>query len=190
MTGLLGGRPGGLGRCFVEDTPSVTLRGSGILVAGTDEWEAELDGDQSAVVLRARDGQQQEVPIVEVSAPIPRRWVICPGCGDRRAALFLIGVGRRRWVGRRCAGLSYRVEHLDPGRRAALCARRLRCRLGGSGSLVEPIPDRPRGMHRRTYVRLVSGIQKAERKYHASRTKAVASLGSQIALVGSPHGPR
>ena len=42
-----------------------------------------------------------------------------------------------------------------PANRAITKARRLRVRLGGGPSLLDPLPERPPRMHRRRYYRLL-----------------------------------
>jgi hypothetical protein len=47
--------------------------------------------------------------------------------------------------------------------RSYLQALKLRLRLNGIASIAEPIPDRPRGMHERTYQRLRRRLEQTER---------------------------
>jgi hypothetical protein len=49
--------------------------------------------------------------------------------------------------------------------RAAHKARNIRIRLGGSGSLGDPAPEKPKGMHFMTYWRLLQKLTVAERKF-------------------------
>jgi hypothetical protein len=44
-------------------------------------------------------------------------------------------------------------------------AARIKQQLGGSGEYADPVPERPKGMHRRTYERLCNEAEKAELPY-------------------------
>jgi hypothetical protein len=55
---------------------------------------------------------------------------------------------------RRCDGLSYASQQETPLHRGLEQARKIRMRLGGSADLLEPFPQRPKGMHRSTFERL------------------------------------
>jgi hypothetical protein len=48
-------------------------------------------------------------------------------------------------------------------------ALKLRLRLGGVASILEPFPDRPRGMHKRTYVWMRHRGEQLERVLRQSR---------------------
>jgi hypothetical protein len=48
-------------------------------------------------------------------------------------------------------------------------ALKLRLRLGGVASILEPFPDRPRGMHKRTYVGMRHRGEQLERGLRQSR---------------------
>jgi hypothetical protein len=57
----------------------------------------------------------------------------------------------------------YASQALSARARPHFQACKLRLRLDGQASLKAPIPDRPRGMHRRTYERLSHRLSKLER---------------------------
>jgi hypothetical protein len=82
-----------------------------------------------------------------------RPWFRCPGrgCGRRVALLYAAG---RYFLCRRCYSLTYESCNERPSRRALRRAQNLRERLGGSGSMIEPFPRKPKGMHWKTYFRL------------------------------------
>ena len=57
---------------------------------------------------------------------------------------------------RRCHRLKYESQYESGYSRAADQAHALRKRLGQVASLDEPFPDRPKGMHWKTYKRLAA----------------------------------
>ena len=81
-----------------------------------------------------------------------RPWFLCParGCGRRVAILH----GGSIFACRHCYHLAYDSQREPPHDRALMRAQRIRIKLGGSGSLNEPFPAKPKGMHWRTYERL------------------------------------
>lgn len=82
-----------------------------------------------------------------------RSWFLCPNpvCGRRCGILYFKG----QFACRVCHGLAYASQRQSPEQRAFSQARKIRRALGGSGSLEEPFPDRPTGMQKRTYERLI-----------------------------------
>ena len=79
-----------------------------------------------------------------------RVWFLCPTCYRRCAKLYL---GRQ--VGCRvCFDLAYESQREDCASRALRRSQSIRMRLGGSPDLSTPFPDKPKGMHWRTYLRL------------------------------------
>ena len=80
-----------------------------------------------------------------------RPWLHCP-CG-RRVAKLLKGLGG--YYCRQCFDSPrYASQTKSTQGRLHFEACKLRLRLGGVASLTEPFPERPRGMHRKTYARL------------------------------------
>ena len=94
-----------------------------------------------------------------------RPWFICCGvvkgrpCGRRVAKLY---AGGTYFLCRHCYDLTYQSCRESPMDRARERAQDIRLRLGGSASLVEPLPPKPKGMHRRTYDRLCNEAVQAE----------------------------
>jgi len=85
-----------------------------------------------------------------------RAWFLCPGkpgapCGRRVAVLY---DGGRLFLCRHCYDLRYQSQREREPDRARERAQAIRRRLGGSASLFEPFPEKPKGMHWRTYERL------------------------------------
>ena len=89
-----------------------------------------------------------------------RFWFICPaqGCTRRVAILY----GGPIFACRHCHQLGYESQHEAPHSRALRRAQAVRQRLGGSGSLADSFPDKPKGMHWRTYQRLRLVAEDAE----------------------------
>ena len=81
-----------------------------------------------------------------------RAWFRCPeeGCGRRVAILY----ASPHFACRVCHRLAYYSQRSQPHDRALSRAQNIRVRLGGTGNMYEPFPERPKGMHRRTYRRL------------------------------------
>jgi len=100
-----------------------------------------------------------------------RPWFLCPRCISRVALLYLRG---ESWACRRCHDLRYQSELEPKGRRGLMMVRKIQVRLGGDRSGFE-FPDKPRGMHRRTYERW-------REKHEAAVAKSRSGLGwSRIA---------
>ena len=89
-----------------------------------------------------------------VSTPVAfggqRRWLICIGCQRRCRVLF----GGARFRCRLCYGLKYESQYEPAYARGASRCHKIRKRLGQVGSIELPFPEKPKGMHWRTYRRL------------------------------------
>ena len=97
-----------------------------------------------------------------------RPWFVCPGvvngvvCGRRAAKLYLKG---RYFLCRHCQDLTY-ASRQETGRTGALHkCQRIRQKLGGTANMTEPFPGRPKGMHFKTYLRLLEKYEKAHEEY-------------------------
>ena len=88
-----------------------------------------------------------------------RPWFICRGCGRRAAVLYTTG---GLFECRRCRGLAYATQQESPLFRNLTAAQKIRARLGGSLSTFDEFPDKPKRMHRRTYLRLRARGERVE----------------------------
>jgi hypothetical protein len=103
--------------------------------------------------------REQKVPITWTTCRLGGRrpWFICSVysggryCGRRVALLY--GAGEL-FACRRCYGLAYASQHEALHHRGLGKAPKIRMRLGGSPSMLEGFPDKPKGMHWETYDRL------------------------------------
>lgn len=89
-----------------------------------------------------------------------RAWFICParGCGRRVAVLY----GGCVFACRHCHQLAYDSQNEAAHSRALGRTQAIRMKLGGSPSLLEPFPAKPKGMHWATYSRLKERAEEAE----------------------------
>jgi hypothetical protein len=128
-----------------------------------------LEGDRPDTVIllyRHRSGLGVEWEDVEEPVPLEwtpcnfgreRPWFVCPGvvngkrCGRRVAILYGLG---KYFLCRHCYDLRYESQREDKKTRALRRAQKIRTRLGGSENMMEPFPERPKGMHLDTYMRL------------------------------------
>jgi hypothetical protein len=81
-----------------------------------------------------------------------RRWLQCLSCDHRCRILY----GGTYFRCRRCHHLKYEAQYEPAWLRGVSRAQKIRERYGGSGSLDEPFPEKPKGMHWRTYRRLAA----------------------------------
>jgi hypothetical protein len=106
---------------------------------------------------------EQTVRIVRVPCRFggSRPYFVCPGssCGRRVAKLH--GPGRH-FLCRHCYGLAYQSQREQRRDRALRRANAIRMRLGGEPRLARAFPEKPKGMHWRTYERLRSQVQQIE----------------------------
>ncbi len=101
----------------------------------------------------------------EIQTGGQRPWFICGVhasgiyCGRRVTKLY--GAGKL-FACRRCYCLAYQSQRERAYDRALTRTQNIRMKLGGSPSLAEPFPDKPKGMWWRTYWRLRGEAQEAE----------------------------
>jgi hypothetical protein len=88
-----------------------------------------------------------------------RVWFLCPGCSRRCAKLH----GLDRFRCRLCWGLPYKSQGEQPLFRKLRRAQQLREKLGGSGNMTLPFPEKPKGMHQNKYGRLAVEGARLER---------------------------
>jgi hypothetical protein len=98
---------------------------------------------------------------------------ICPGCGRRVADLYLLDLYFRC---RRCGKLGYPSQRQSPEIRGLQKAARLKRQLGGAGEYAEPVPERPKGMHRSTYERLCRAVADAEAPWQQEQLRGLQQL--------------
>jgi hypothetical protein len=82
-----------------------------------------------------------------------RPWFICPGAGCGRRVAIVYGPGRY-FLCRHCYDLTYQCQRDNKMYRALHRAQDIRRRLGGSANMMEPFPEKPKGMHWKTYERM------------------------------------
>lgn len=86
-----------------------------------------------------------------------RSWFICPATGCGRRVALLYGAGKY-FACRHCYDLAYASQHENRVDRLSRKARNIMTRLGAD-PYGDEIPERPKGMHHRTY-------QHFMRQYH------------------------
>lgn len=103
---------------------------------------------------------EQRVPIIWTNCYFVRRpWFRCSAqsggryCGRRVAILYDAG---DLFACRHCCDLTYASQLENPLHRGISRSRKLRMRLGGSANVLAPFPDKPPGMHWRTYNKLLA----------------------------------
>ena len=116
---------------------------------------------------------EQRVPIEWTRCHLggARPWFLCTEdagdgqcCGRRVAKLYPRG---HVFVCRHCCGLAYASQSESARHRALSKSQKIRMRLGGSPSILELFPDKPPGMHWRTYGRLFNKAEAEQQRWMA-----------------------
>jgi len=91
------------------------------------------------------------VPFVSTATNFSGRrvWFECLSCQKRCRILY----GGSLFRCRRCYDLKYETQYEPPFARAATKALNIRKRLGARGGIDDPFPEKPKGMHWKTYER-------------------------------------
>jgi hypothetical protein len=115
---------------------------------------------------RPRGGEWADVsefvPLIETATQFGgrRQWFQCLSCGGKCRILY----GGATFRCRKCHRLKYDTQY-EPGfARAATRALKIRGRLGSTGGIDEPFPEKPKGMRWATYEALQA---EDERLQHA-----------------------
>jgi hypothetical protein len=112
-----------------------------------------------------------------------RPWFVCPGvvngryCGRRVAKLY---GASKYFLCRHCYDLTYRSRQEAPMMRHLHKAQKIRQRLGGSANMTEPFPERPKGMHHKTYWRLRWEHDEADWAYTLALAAWIGKLSDEI----------
>jgi len=104
-----------------------------------------------------------------------RPWFICPGVACGRRVAILYGQGKY-FLCRHCYDLRYESQREDKNDRALRRAQKIRKRLGGSANTMEPFPERPKGMHHDTYMRLFWEHHEAEMEHLAGMQERLVNM--------------
>jgi hypothetical protein len=107
--------------------------------------------------------EEQTVHPVTITPPYGGRrwWFVCPSTGRRVMKLHL-PYAARVFASRQAYRLGYAVQRVSTRDQAYRTARKARKRIGGSPSLTERLPLKPKWMRWATYWRHVEACQKAD----------------------------
>jgi hypothetical protein len=99
-----------------------------------------------------------------------RPWFLCPvtSCRRRCAKIYL---AEDFFACRRCLGLAYASQQEPVRQRGLMKAQKIRMRLGGSPSMIEKFPDRPKGMHEKTFQGLRAAHDRAAERCMAGLSR-------------------
>jgi hypothetical protein len=136
--------------------------------SGTIRFRIETD---AAVLDYLLDGDPRQQRVLVLRTPCnyggTRPWFACPHCRARVAVLFM---RRGGFYCRNCADVAYCSQSEDAIGRAWRMQRKAEARLGQD-------LERPKGMHGKTYERLLEAIFRSERVREAELVIAMARLG-------------
>jgi hypothetical protein len=140
--------------------PNATFRWPWLSQLRVDRWHVQLQFDRSQRI--------QTIAVVWSWCHFGgwRPWFRCTYCKRRVGKLFN---GGSLLACRKCCNLRYASQRRGAKSRRFLQALKIRLRLGGLASITEPFPERPRRMHRRTYLRLRRRAEQLEQDLRGSR---------------------
>jgi hypothetical protein len=109
-------------------------------------------------------------------------WFCCPGTGELAAKLFL-PLGGHRFLSRGAYRLGYVCQRQTRSDRLMRKARKLHRALGGDGeSLGQDPPDKPKGMHWRTYERKLATWMAADQRADEALLLSAAPLFRRLGI--------
>jgi hypothetical protein len=179
------GRWGGDGRRTIEQTRVIeigTMRRAGFVGRhARDWWKWRWKANEQGIWPKSWRAGFIYLPSQTLcTEQVPWRfggqrfYFVCE-CGRRVEKLHAFR--DRPWRCRDCHNLTYAARQAVPRDRHLLMAQKIREQLGGSLSLLDAFPPRPKGMHRRRYERL-------RRRHDAATQQMMAAYRRQRLLRG------
>lgn len=126
-----------------------------------------------------KDGERQHIEesfvMSATEQPLGGRrwWIECKGCGRRCRVLY----GAAYFRCRQCRRLTYEGQYERIYAPGVTRAMRIRQKMKGEMGLAFPFPDRPKGMHWKTYYRLMEADWAAQMRIDALLMQDVLRLG-------------
>jgi hypothetical protein len=157
-------------------------------IGGSVEGHLRLRPERVILRYRHRSGPGGEWEDVQEPVPLTwtacnfggeRPWFICPGAGCGRRVAVLYGPGKY-FLCRHCYDLRYESQREDKTQRALRRAQKIRKHLGGSANMMEPFPEKPKGMHLETYMQLFWEHHEAEMEQLAGMRKWLDRLEKKV----------
>jgi hypothetical protein len=157
-------------------------------IGGSVEGHLRLRPEQVILRNRCRSGPGGEWEDVQEPVPLTwtacnfggeRPWFICPGAGCGRRVAVLYGPGKY-FLCRHCYDLRYESQREDKTQRALRRAQKIRKHLGGSANMMEPFPEKPKGMHLETYMQLFWEHHEAEMEQLAGMREWLDRLEKKV----------
>lgn len=111
-----------------------------------------------------------------------RPWFLCPRCSRRVAKVYL---HRGRWGCRECFDLAYQTQREDALGRVYAKEHRIFRKLDERdprGQLL-PLPERPKGMHWRTYFRLVQEAGEAQGMARLGLAEKIGKMSRDLEIL-------
>lgn len=111
-----------------------------------------------------------------------RYWFICPavGCGRRVTMLYL---GNKIFACRHCYQLVYKSQRETKSDRGYRGAGKIRNKLAWPSGIINPSGDKPKGMHWKTYCRLLTKHTKYSNDAYAGMLATMKKLDSRFAEI-------
>jgi hypothetical protein len=113
-----------------------------------------------------------------------RQWFLCPHCRKRVAILYCPS---DRFLCRHCYGLPYASKNENHTDRMLRKVWKIRARLGGSDNLTIPILQKPKGMHWKTFDRLLTEEKKVTQVYWIKEAEKVGIISKNNKEDTKPH---
>ena len=140
-----------------------------------------LKPDMRTISLPYRRGGQAFNQLVQITTTScnyggSRYWFICPDCHKRVGVLYRQG----NFKCRHCLGVNYQSQLQQPQNRLFERLNALRERLGWQGGIIHGYGEKPKGMHEKTYKRLLGEYIELERLASGSITDTLKSLDLQL----------
>ena len=137
-----------------------------------------LEPEQSAIKYPPRGNEPQVILLDWTPCNFggQRPWFIC-WCGRRAALLYLVN---KYFRCRKCLGLIHASVNESKPDRAYRKMLKIRRRLGCSDDIMEPISFKPKGMHYKTFRRLLDEYEVAEEIYARPLVNAFLKLDKKV----------